>query len=207
MKIAIYARFGNKEESKLTEQEQKEEMQRISEEMHHIQPRSEPMPSLDELKDKGCEVVTLPKKKAWLLVRSSIPLEESVIKDRFNELKSYAAENGYEVVGETFVKGRWKQVYKKLRTLFLGGKKKNEANVLLTHDVRALGRDLSLIFKLRDELQEKGVQIKGMDDFEKRMVYPQTDLDKSFSHALKLIKNQEETEDLAEQPGPTMGGM
>ena len=56
MKIAIYARFGNKEESKLTEQEQKEEMQRISEEMHHIQPRSEPMPSLDELKELIREV-------------------------------------------------------------------------------------------------------------------------------------------------------
>lgn len=59
-KIAIYMRVGNKEQLELTEQQQKEAMEKVAQEMHcTLMPRSKPIPTPEELEAEGYEVVTL----------------------------------------------------------------------------------------------------------------------------------------------------
>ena len=60
-KITAYMRVGNKEQLELTEQQQIEAMQRIADKMQGtVTPRTRPIPTPEELKAEGCEVVTLP---------------------------------------------------------------------------------------------------------------------------------------------------
>ena len=60
-KIAAYMRVGNKEQLEFTEQQQIEAMQRIADKMQGtVTPRTRPIPTPEELKATGCEVVTLP---------------------------------------------------------------------------------------------------------------------------------------------------
>ena len=60
-KIAIYMRVVNKEQLEPTEQQQKEAMEKVAQEMHcTLTPRSKPIPTPEELEGEGYEVVTLP---------------------------------------------------------------------------------------------------------------------------------------------------
>ena len=60
-KVGIYMRVGNNEQLELTEQEQIEAMQRIADNMQGtVTPRTRAIPTPEELKAEGCEVVTLP---------------------------------------------------------------------------------------------------------------------------------------------------
>ena len=60
-KVGIYMRVGNKEQLELTEQEQIEAMQRIADNMQGtVTQRTRDIPTPEELKAEGCEVVTLP---------------------------------------------------------------------------------------------------------------------------------------------------
>ena len=60
-KVAAYMRVGNKEQLELTEQQQKEAMEKVAQEMHcTLMPPRKPIPTPEELKATGCEVVTLP---------------------------------------------------------------------------------------------------------------------------------------------------
>ena len=60
-KIAAYMRVGNKEQLELTEQQQIEAMQRIADKMQGtVTPRTRPIPTPEELKAEGYDVVTLP---------------------------------------------------------------------------------------------------------------------------------------------------
>ena len=60
-KVAIYMRVGNKEQLEPTEQQQKEAMEKVAQEMQcTLMPRSKPIPTPEELEAEGYEVVTLP---------------------------------------------------------------------------------------------------------------------------------------------------
>ena len=62
-KIAIYMRVGNKEQLEPTEQQQKEAMEKVAQEMQcTLMPRSKPIPTPEELEAEGYEVITLPSK-------------------------------------------------------------------------------------------------------------------------------------------------
>lgn len=59
-KIGWYCRVGNREQLELTKEEQLEAMQRIAEQSNHsVKPNTNPIPSPEELKGKGYEVLTL----------------------------------------------------------------------------------------------------------------------------------------------------
>ena len=59
-KAAIYMRVGNKEQLGLTEQQQKEAMEKVAQEMQcTLMPPRKPIPTPEELKAEGYEVVTL----------------------------------------------------------------------------------------------------------------------------------------------------
>lgn len=60
-KVAAYMRVGNKEQLELTDQQQIEAMKRIADSMQGtVTPRTRAIPTPEELKAEGCEVVTLP---------------------------------------------------------------------------------------------------------------------------------------------------
>ena len=60
-KVAAYMRVGNKEQLELTEQQQKEGMEKVAQKMHcTLMPPRKPIPTPDELAAEGYEVVTLP---------------------------------------------------------------------------------------------------------------------------------------------------
>lgn len=60
-KVGVYMRVGNKEQLELTEEQQLEAMQRIADNMQGtVTPRKRAIPTLEELKAEGYEVVTLP---------------------------------------------------------------------------------------------------------------------------------------------------
>lgn len=59
-KIAVYCRVGNSEQVEPTKEEQFAAMQRIAEKSNYIAiPNTKPIPSYQELKDMGYEVITL----------------------------------------------------------------------------------------------------------------------------------------------------
>ena len=59
-KVAVYMRVGNKEQLELTEQQQIEAMQRIADNMQGtVTPRTRAIPTPEELKAEGYDVVTL----------------------------------------------------------------------------------------------------------------------------------------------------
>ena len=68
-KVAAYMRVGNKEQIDTRGQEHK-------------------IPTHEELKATGCEVVTLPKKKAWLFMRSSVGIPKVERQSTLNSLKN-----------------------------------------------------------------------------------------------------------------------
>ena len=59
-KVGIYMRVGNKEQLELTEEQQIEAMKRIADNMQGtVTPRTRAIPTPEELKAEGYEVVTL----------------------------------------------------------------------------------------------------------------------------------------------------
>ena len=63
-KVAMYIRVGSKEQLELTEEQQIEAMKRIADNMQGtVTPRTRAIPTPEELKAEGCEVVTLPDEK------------------------------------------------------------------------------------------------------------------------------------------------
>ena len=59
-KVGIYMRVGNKEQLELTEEQQIEAMKRIADNMQGtVTPRKRAIPTPEELKAEGYEVVTL----------------------------------------------------------------------------------------------------------------------------------------------------
>ena len=60
-KVAVYMRVENKEQLELTEQQQREAMEKVAQEMHYtLMSPKKPIPTPDELTAEGYEVVTLP---------------------------------------------------------------------------------------------------------------------------------------------------
>ena len=60
-KVAMYIRVGSKEQLELTEEQQIEAMKRIADNMQGtVTPRTRAIPTPEELKAEGCDVVTLP---------------------------------------------------------------------------------------------------------------------------------------------------
>ena len=59
-KVGVYMRVGNKEQLELTEEQKIEAMQRIADNMQGtVTPRKRAIPTPEELKAEGYEVVTL----------------------------------------------------------------------------------------------------------------------------------------------------
>ncbi len=164
MKVAIYARFGNKVEPILTEEEQRETMQRLAEETPQIEPRTEPIPSPEEHKAKGSEVITLPKKKAWLLFLAPVKLykESEIIKTDF--LKRFVEEQGYEVVGESEVSRKGKEVEETIERLLESEPPVNGADVLYIKGMKLITLDgYKKCLELYDKVTAKGIEFLSAD--------------------------------------------
>ena len=69
MKTAIYMRVGNKEQLNSPNQENR-------------------IPTPEELAADGYEVLTLPKKKAWLYIRHSVPMNDTLQAKAIADLES-----------------------------------------------------------------------------------------------------------------------
>ena len=211
MKVAMYARFGNKVESKLTEQEQKEAMQRIAEEMHHIQPRSEPMPSLEELKAKEGEVMTLPKKKAWIFIRYSVPIQDEMRERLSKDSRKIAEEHGYDVKGETVFIGSLPQAIDELKGFMKMNPPMYGADAVVLPVEDKILRVYDQAKELYDEMKSKGIVLLLGDHWEE-VFDPTTSTALSRKTAYEKSKKlldflEDPQEELSEKSGPTMGGM
>lgn len=178
MKVAIYARFGNKVESKLTEQEQKEAMQRIAEKSHHIQPRVEPIPSPEELKTKGYEVMTLPKKKAWLFMRTSKGMSNGERTARLDILRQNAKEHGYDIVGETVIVGNSRQAKMDLKHLLEYYLKDKPADTVFMRGLRDMSFKFGEIAEMCNMIKNAGLELKTADGSDQA-------LDTNTEHGMK----------------------
>lgn len=157
-KVAIYIRFGRKENLSLDEQKS------IAEKIPGVLARDEPFPSIDELKGKGYEVVTLPKKKAWLAIWSSIPMgqERREAKERF--LRIAAEGDGYEVIGVTEMIGDGDAVDEKIKELLEKEPTANGADVIYFKQLRMLAQNGYMnAVNLYNQAMSKGVKIVTVD--------------------------------------------
>ena len=164
MKVAIYARIGNKVEPKFTEEEQREAMQGLAEESHYIQPRTEPIPSPEELKSQGYEVMALPKKKAWLLHLSHVKLYEEANVIKTDRLKGFVEAQGYEVIGESEVSRRGEAVEETIERLLKSEPPVNGADVLYIKGMKLITLDgYKKGLELYDKVTAKGIEFLSAD--------------------------------------------
>ena len=164
-KIAIYMRVGNKTSLELTEEEQKAAFEQLAKEMGYtVTPNEKPIPTVDELKKQGNEVMTLPKDKAWLFVWSSVPLEEETRKLKTENLKRSAEMDGYEIVGVSMTIGRGKKVEDALTELIERELPASGANVIYIKGLRGITIDgYGKVAELYDKAKAKGIEIVAAD--------------------------------------------
>lgn len=142
IRVAMYARFGGKEQSELPNGRKQVLMQKIAEETGHIQP----------------------KKKAWLLVLSPVKMykESEVVKT--DHLRRFAEEQGYEVIGQSEVSRRGKDVEETIIKLLDAEPPVNGADVLYIKGMRFLTFDgYKKSMELYDKVTAKGVQFLSAD--------------------------------------------
>lgn len=164
MKVAGYMRVGNKEQLELTEEQQKEAMKKIAEDMNGtIIPRTSRIPTPEELKAEGYEVVTLPKKKAWLFMRSSVGIPKADRQSSLNSLKNQAHERGYEVVGETVVVGNSDKSKAAIESLLDGELKKAGADLLFMRGTRDISFKFGEVTEVFDMIKDAGYSIDTAD--------------------------------------------
>lgn len=163
-KIAAYMRVGNKEQLELTEEQQIEAMKRIADNMQGtVTPRTRPIPTPEELKATACEVVTLPKKKAWLYMRSSVGIPDTERNARMNILRAQAEHRGYEVVGETTVIGASYKSSPAIDNLINNEFKRDGVDVLFMRGIRDMSFQIAESIEIYDKLTDKGYELRTAD--------------------------------------------
>ena len=163
-KVAAYMRVGNKEQLELTEQQQKEAMEKVAQEMHcTLMPPRKPIPTPDELAAEGYEVVTLPKKKAWLFLRSSVGIPNVERQSTLNSLKNAAHERGYEIIGETVVVGTSDKSKQAIESLVNGEMKDAGADLLFMRGTRDISFKFGEVSEVYDMITSAGYVVDTVD--------------------------------------------
>ena len=143
-KVAVYMRVGNKEQIDTRGQERK-------------------IPTPEELEAEGYEVVTLPKKKAWLYMRSSVGIPDTERNARMNILRAQAEHRGYEVVGETTVIGASYNSSPAIDDLLNNEFKRNGVDVLFMRGIRDMSFQIAESIEIYDKVTDKGYELRTAD--------------------------------------------
>lgn len=163
-KTAIYMRVGNKEQLELTEQQQKEAMGKVAQEMQcTLMPPRKPIPTPEELQAEGYEVVTLPREKAWLFMRSSVGIPNVERQSTLNSLKNAAHERGYEIVGETVVVGTSDKSKQTIESLLNGEMKESGAELLFMRGTRDISFKFGEVSEVYDMITSAGYTVDTVD--------------------------------------------
>ena len=204
-KVAAYMRVGNKEQLELTEQQQKEAMEKVAQEMHcTLMPPRKPIPTPDELAAEGYEVVTLPKKKAWLFLRSSVGIPNVERQSTLNSLKNAAHERGYEIVGETVVVGTSDKSKQTIESLLNGKMKESGAELLFMRGTRDISFKFGEVSEVYDMIMSAGYTMDTVDG-SIEMMEGKTENGMNVRDIIKSITDTatEEQPDPSEDEAPT----
>ena len=204
-KVGIYMRVGNKEQLELTEQEQIEAMQRIADNMQGtVTPRKRAIPTPEELKAEGYDVVTLPKKKAWLFLRSSVGIPNVERQSTLNSLKNAAHERGYEIVGETVVVGTSDKSKQTIESLLNGKMKESGAELLFMRGTRDISFKFGEVSEVYDMIMSAGYTMDTVDG-SIEMMEGKTENGMNVRDIIKSITDTatEEQPDPSEDEAPT----
>lgn len=144
MKTAIYMRVGNKEQLKSTGQENR-------------------IPTPEELATEGYEVLTLPKKKAWLYIRHSVPMSETLQTKAIADLESFAKEMGYEVIGSTVLIGSQQESIAELTRFVNTEPPAQGADAILIQNSTAISRKYDEVKDIYDAISDKGAELHFRD--------------------------------------------
>ena len=144
MKTAIYMRVGNKEQLKSTGHENR-------------------IPTPEELAAEGYEVLTLPKKKAWLYIRHSVPMSEILQTKAIADLESFAKEMGYEVIGSTVLIGSQQESIAELTRFVNSEPPAQGADSIFVQNSTAISRKYDEVKDIYDAISDKGVALHFRD--------------------------------------------
>ena len=198
-KVAVYVRVGNKEQLDTSGQEHK-------------------IPTPEELKATGYEVVTLPKKKAWLYMRSSVGIPDTERNARMNILRAQAEHRGYDVVGETTVIGASYKSSPAIDNLLNNEFKRDGVDVLFMRGIRDMSFQIAESIEIYDKVTDKGYELKTADgsdavftaETEHGMKWRKIFEQMSAGQRAEEAEQTESDEDQDEDEAPTMnmgGGM
>ena len=204
-KVGVYMRVGNKEQLELTEEQKIEAMQRIADNMQGtVTPRKRAIPTPEELKAEGYDVVTLPKKKAWLFLRSSVGIPNVERQSTLNSLKNAAHERGYEIVGETVVVGTSDKSKQTIESLLNGKMKESGAELLFMRGTRDISFKFGEVSEVYDMIMSAGYTMDTVDG-SIEMMEGKTENGMNVRDIIKSITDTatEEQPDPSEDEAPT----
>ena len=195
--VAVYMRVGNKEQIDTRGQERK-------------------IPTPEELKAEGYEVVTLPKKKAWLYMRSSVGIPDTERNARMNILRAQAEHRGYEVVGETTVIGASYNSSPAIDNLLNNEFKRDGVDVLFMRGIRDMSFQIAESIEIYDKVTDKGYELRTADGSDAvftaetehgmkwRKIFEQMSAGQRAEEAEQTESDEDQDED--EAPTMSMGG-
>lgn len=144
MKTAIYMRIGNKDQ--LTPKDQENSI-----------------PTLEELVAEGHNVVTLPDKKAWLYIRHSVPMSDTLQAKAIAELDAFAKEMGYGVIGKTVLIGSQQESIEELTRFVSTEPPAQGADAILIQNSTAISRQYDEVKEIYDAISDRGVKLLFRD--------------------------------------------
>lgn len=196
-KVAAYMRVGNKEQIDTRGQERK-------------------IPTPEELEAEGYEIVTLPKKKAWLYMRSSVGIPDTERNARMNILRAQAEHRGYEVVGETTVIGASYNSSPAIDNLLNNEFKREGVDVLFMRGIRDMSFQIAESIEIYDKVTDKGYELRTADGSDAvftaetehgmkwRKIFEQMSAGQRAEEAEQT--ESDEDQDVYEAPTMSMGG-
>ncbi|MBR2019766.1 MAG: recombinase family protein [Clostridia bacterium] len=195
--VAVYMRVGNKEQIDTRGQERK-------------------IPTPEELEAEGYEIVTLPKKKAWLYMRSSVGIPDTERNARMNILRAQAEHRGYEVVGETTVIGASYNSSPAIDNLLNNEFKREGVDVLFMRGIRDMSFQIAESIEIYDKVTDKGYELRTADGSDAvftaetehgmkwRKIFEQMSAGQRAEEAEQT--ESDEDQDVYEAPTMSMGG-
>ena len=195
--VAVYMRVGNKEQIDTRGQERK-------------------IPTPEELEAEGYEIVTLPKKKAWLYMRSSVGIPDTERNARMNILRAQAEHRGYEVVGETTVIGASYNSSPAIDNLLNNEFKREGVDVLFMRGIRDMSFQIAESIEIYDKVTDKGYELRTADGSDAvfngetehgtkwRKIFEQMSAGQRAEEAEQT--KSDEDQDVYEAPTMSMGG-
>ena len=195
--VAVYMRVGNKEQIDTRGQERK-------------------IPTPEELEAEGYEIVTLPKKKAWLYMRSSVGIPDTERNARMNILRAQAEHRGYEVVGETTVIGASYNSSPAIDKLLNNEFKREGVDVLFMRGIRDMSFQIAESIEIYDKVTDKGYELRTADGSDAvftaetehgmkwRKIFEQMSAGQRAEEAEQT--ESDEDQDVYEAPTMSMGG-